>query len=45
MDNFDDYCVNIDTDCLHQDIDDIDLYAKKLVEDEDDGFGDEISFE
>lgn len=45
MDNFDDYSIQIDTECLHQDFDDVDLYATKLEEDSNDNFGDDIEFE
>lgn len=45
MDNFDDYSIQIDTECLHQDFDDVDLYGDKIIEDTDDGFGDNIEFE
>lgn len=45
MDNFDDYSVPIDSECLHQDIDDVDLYATKLEEEDNDGFGDDIIFD
>ncbi len=34
-DNFDDYSVQIDEECLSQDFDDIDLYAERLEEEED----------
>lgn len=42
MNEFDDYSVNMDSECLHQDFDDIDLYGTKTVEDESDGFGDDL---
>lgn len=45
MDDFDLYSVDIDTECLYQDIDDVDLYGKKTIKDSDDGFGDDIEFE
>lgn len=45
MDDFDNYSVEIDGECLHQDFDDVDLYGTKLVEDEDDEFGNDINFE
>ena len=32
MEDFDDYAVDMDTECLHQDFDDIDLYGEKKVE-------------
>lgn len=44
-DDFEDYSVNIDNDVLHQDFDDVDLYGNKLVEDEDNNFGNELEFE
>lgn len=45
MDNFDDYSVQIDNECLHQDFDDVDLYGTKLEEEPNDNFGDDIEFE
>lgn len=42
MDDFDNYSVDIDSECLHQDFDDVDLYGEKLIEDTDDNFGDNI---
>lgn len=44
MDDFDDYSVMIDGDCLHQDFDDYDLYGERMIESDDD-FGDDIQFE
>lgn len=32
-DLFDNYAVEMDTECLYQDIDDVDLYGEKMVED------------
>lgn len=45
MEDFDDYAVDIDSECLHQDFDDIDLYGEKLEESIDDNFGDEFELE
>lgn len=45
MINFDDYSIQIDAECLHQDFDDVDLYANKLEEDSSDNFGENIIFE
>lgn len=45
MDNFDDYAIQIDAECLHQDFDDVDLYGTKTEQDSDDNFGDDIEFE
>lgn len=45
MISFDDYAVDMDSECLHQDFDDIDLYGTKLVEDSDDKFGEDIDFD
>lgn len=44
-DNFDDFAVNIESDVLHQDFDDVDLYGDKLVEEDTDGYGDNIQYE
>ena len=44
-DNFDDFAVNIEYDVLHQDFDDVDLYGDKLVEEDTDGYGDNIQYE
>lgn len=45
MDDFDNYAISMDAECLHQDFDDIDLYGNKLeVNEDDDGFGDNIQF-
>ena len=44
-DNFDDFAVNIEHDVLHQDFDDVDLYGDKLVEEDTDGYGDNIQYE
>lgn len=45
MDNFDDYAIQIDSECLHQDFDDVDLYGNKIMEEPDDNFGNNIEFE
>lgn len=44
-DNFDNFAVSIENDVLSQDFDDIDLYGDKIIEDETDGFGDDIQYE
>lgn len=44
-DTFDDFSVSIESDVLSQDFDDIDLYGDKYIEDETDGYGDEIQYE
>lgn len=44
-DNFDDFSVSIESDVLSQDFDDVDLYGDKYIEDETDGYGDEIQYE
>lgn len=44
-DNFDDFTVHIESDVLSQDFDDVDLYGDKYIEDETDGYGDEIQYE
>lgn len=45
MEDFDDYAVNIDSECLHQDFDDVDLYGEKLEESTDDNYGDDLKLE
>ena len=46
IDIFDDYAVDIDSDCLHNDFDDYDLYGERMEENEhQDGYGDDIEFE
>lgn len=42
MDEFNNYAIGIDSECLHQDFDDVDLYGEKLEESTDTTFGDEI---
>ena len=45
-DDFDDFSINIESDVLSQDFDDVDLYGDKIEEEEDnDGYGDNIQFE
>ena len=44
-DNFNDYSISIESDVLHQDFDEVDLYGDKLVEEDTDGFGDNIEYE
>ena len=41
MEDFDNYSVNIDAECLHQDFDDVDLFGEKMQEISD-NFGDDI---
>lgn len=38
---FDDYAINIDAECLHQDFDDVDLFGEKM-EETSDNFGNDI---
>lgn len=44
-DNFDEYSVSIENDVLYQDFDEVDLYGDKFVEEDTDGFGDNIQYE
>lgn len=44
-DNFNEYSVSIEDDVLHQDFDDVDLYGDKSIEEDTDGFGDNIQYE
>ena len=44
-DNFNEYSVSIEDDVLHQDFDNVDLYGNKFVEEDTDGFGDNIQYE
>lgn len=47
MDNkeaFDTYAIDIDSDIVDQDVDDIDLYGE-IMEDDDTDFGNDIAFE
>ena len=44
-DNFDEYSVSIEDDVLYQDFDEVDLYGDKLIEEDTDGFGDNIQYE
>ena len=44
-DEFDYYSINIENDVLSQDFDDVDLYGDKIVEEDTDGFGDNIEYE
>ena len=41
IENFDDYAISIDNECLHQDFDDVDLFGEKL-EETSDNFGNDI---
>ena len=42
---FNEYSINIENDVLHQDFDEVDLYGDKLIEEDTDGFGDNIQYE
>lgn len=44
-DNEDDIINIIDSDVLEQDFDNVDLYGDKYVEENTDGFGDDIEYE
>lgn len=44
-DNFNEYSISIESDVLHQDFDEVDLYGDKLIEENTDGFGDNIQYE
>lgn len=44
MDEFDNYCINIDADCITQDFDDYDLYGEKTIE-SNNNYGNDIIFE
>ena len=43
-DNFADYQVQVDSDCIRSDFDDYDLYGE-IMEEEDNTFGDELELE
>lgn len=43
-DNFDDYTIQIDSDCVENDFDEYDLYGERM-EDSSDDFGNNIEFE
>lgn len=45
MDDFENYSIDMDSECLHQDFDDVDLYGEKYEESYDDGFGEQFQFE
>lgn len=45
MDNFNDYAINVDAECINQDFDDVDLYGNKYEEEENDRYGDDIQYE
>lgn len=45
MENFDDYAILMDSECLHQDFDDVDLYGTKTIENDNDSFGEDIELE
>lgn len=42
---FDEYANIIESDVLNEDFDNIDLYGDKLLEEESDGFGEDIEYE
>lgn len=44
MDEFEEYSVNIDADCVTQDFDNYDLYGE-IMEESDNTFGDDIDFD
>lgn len=44
MDDFDNFSVEIDTDCLHQDFDDYDLFGE-IMETNDNNIGEDICYE
>lgn len=44
-DEFDYYSISIENDVLSQDFDAVDLYGDKIVEEDTDGFGDNIEYE
>ena len=44
-DNFNEYSISIESDVLHQDFDEVDLYGDKLIEEDTDGFGNNIQYE
>lgn len=44
MDDFEIYTIDIDSECLLQDFDDIDLYGEK-IEENNDNFGEELQLE
>lgn len=44
MDAFDDYTVNMDSECINQDFDSVDLYGEIMVENND-TFGDDLILE
>lgn len=45
MDDFDCYAIPIDSECLNQDFDDIDLFGKKLENELTDNFGSELQLD
>ena len=42
MEDFEDYAVDMDSECLHQDFDDIDLDGTKSIDSSDDDYGDNL---
>jgi hypothetical protein len=45
MDYFDDYSVDMDSECLNQDFDDVDLFGEKLEDTSDDDFGSNLKLD
>ena len=43
--NFEDFSVNIDSDCVANDFDDYDLYGEIMEDDNHDDYGNDIKFE
>lgn len=41
-DNFDDYAINMDTYCVHNDIDEYDLFGERTIDENKDNFGDDL---
>lgn len=44
FDDFDAYSIPIDSECLNQDFDDVDLFGEKTIEETSDDFGSNIIF-
>lgn len=44
-DNFDKYSISIESDVLNQDFDNVDLYGDKLIDEDTNGFGEDIEYE
>lgn len=45
FDDFEDYAINVDSECLDQDFDDVDLFGEKLEDTSDDNFGSELELD